>query len=69
MAASKEQVSLASVRSIVWDSIVVGTEENMKSGIVKSVQPKYQSAARVLTNGVMAMTRNNWPIWNEGHGL
>jgi len=44
----------------------VGTEENMKSGIVESVQPHYQSVVRVLANGVMSMTRHHWPVWNEG---
>ena len=39
-AASHENVSLDGVKGVVWDSIVIGSEENMKEGIRLSV-PKY----------------------------
>ena len=65
VAAVERQISLANVSSVVWDSIVVGTEENMKRGIVESVPPAYRLSVGLATNCVMFCLRNNWPLWNR----
>ena len=40
VAAAKEQIDLTPVKGVIWDSIVVGTKENMKDGVVLS-SPSY----------------------------
>ena len=40
VAAAKEQVDLAPVKGVIWDSIVIGTQDNMKDGVVLST-PSY----------------------------
>ena len=69
VAAVERQISLANVSSVVWDSIVVGTEENMKRGIVESVPPAYRLPVGLATNCVMFCLRNNWSKKTQGNML
>ena len=65
VAAVERQIKLDNVASVVWDSIVVGTEENMKRGMVESVRPAYRLPVGVATECVMFCLRSNWPVWNR----
>ena len=53
VAAKESKLKLDSIKSVVWDSIVVGTEENMKRGIVESTSKSYRLPVMAITNTVM----------------
>lgn len=40
LAAAEQTLNLSSVKGVIWDSIVIGTQQNMKDGIILSA-PSY----------------------------
>ena len=63
VAAQENNLKMESIKSVVWDSIVVGTEENMKRGIVESTPKTYRVPVTVITNTVMLCLKVSWSIF------
>ena len=49
----------------VWDSGVIGSEDNMKRGMIEAVPRRYQYPMSVTADLAMFFTRHNWPLWNR----
>ena len=65
-AAGENNISLGSVESIVWDSIVIGDKDNMINGIVESTPTKYHLPVKAASKLIFKIYDSNWPLWNAG---
>merc|ERR1712227_42039 len=65
VAATEENTNLEKISGVIWDSIVIGSKENMKEGIVRSTPKPVQPLTAISASIIFKIYNSNWPLWNR----